>query len=160
VLATGLGEAVQLDPGRAPETFLVTTTRGAFRVDGEGRATPEPIPPPIRAPRPENAQTWAQLTAGLAWVDPAGTLRVGDEVVITGLERARGLTVDRAERIYVVSGAEEPRLYRIDDGRLVLIADYVGPVVDSLWGPGGALPTRLLYLLREDGILEYVEPPP
>jgi hypothetical protein len=26
------------------------------------------------------------------------------------------------------------------------------------WGPGGALPERMLYLVREDGILEYLEP--
>jgi hypothetical protein len=99
-----------------------------------------------------------QAPTGALWVDAAGTLRLGDTVLIEGLESPRALTLDRDGRAYVVAGKDDPKLYRVEAGKLVLVAGLVGPVVDMAWGPGGALPERMLYLVREDGILEYLEP--
>ncbi len=99
-----------------------------------------------------------QSPTGALWVDAAGTLRLGDAVLLAGHESPRALTLDRDGRAYVVAGRDDPKLYRVEGGKLELVAGLVGPVVDMAWGPGGALPERMLYLVREDGILEYLEP--
>ena len=159
VLATGLGEPLQLDPGTTPESFTVTAAMKVIEVDGRGRTRETAAPVRLRPPLHAGALTATTLPEGVAWVDEAGTLRLGVTVLIEGLERPRALTHDREGRLYLVAGADDPKLYRVDSGRLVLIAEFVGPVVDAAWGTGGALPERMLYLLREDGILEYLDPP-
>lgn len=116
-------------------------------------------PPPEHPALRPGAVLSIETTAGIVWVDGAGTLWRGDTELLRGLVRPRGLTCDRKERLYVVSGAEEPALYRVDDGRLVLIAEWVGPVEDVTWGSGGWLGEQNLYLIRSDGVLEYLQPP-
>lgn len=156
VLTTGLDHPVQLDAAVVDQTLVVTTAKGAFAVDGTGAVRPSPASPPRRAPTVAGAVL--QAPTGALWVDAAGTLRLGDTVLIEGLESPRALTLDRDGRAYVVAGKDDPKLYRVEAGKLVLLAGLVGPVVDMAWGPGGALPERMLYLVREDGILEYLEP--
>lgn len=157
VLSTGLEQPVQLDAGPG-ERLVVTTATGALQIDGTGRATAAGATPERRRPTRPGARLETRITEGLAWVDAAGALRVEERLLVHGLEAPRALGHDARDRLYVVAGTDEPRLYRLEGERLVLLADFVGPVVDMAWGPGGALPERMLYLLREDGILEYLEP--
>ncbi len=158
VLATGLANPVQLDHGSVPATLVVTTASGWVQVDFEGKTTPSPLPAERRVPLRPDARFSTTIGEGIAWIDAAGALRVGERVVNPRIESPRALTHDGADRLLVVAGRDEPRLYRVEGERLVLVADFVGPVIDVAWGPGGALPERMLYLVREDGILEYLEP--
>lgn len=159
VLTTGLTGATQIDWGPEPGTFIVTTRTGQKLVDQTGAVTDSGILRPPKQPLHEGAVTSISTEAGVVWADAAGTLWLDETVVLTGLVRPRGLTCDRLRRNYIVSGGEEPALYRLDGGHLTLIANWVGPVVDVAWGSGGWLTPNTLYLLREDGVLEYLQPP-
>lgn len=147
-----------MDWGPEPHTFVVTTRTGAFRVDQSGALSPT-TPLPRRPPLREGAVLSYESSRGVVWIDATGTLREGDRVWITGLVAPRALTCDRKERPYVVAGAPEPALYRVEGDQLVLIAEWLGPVVDVAWGAGGWLDEKTLYFVREDGILEYLQPP-
>lgn len=157
VLSTGLRAPVQLDVGPG-ETLVVSTAAGPVQIDGTGKAVPASASPPRRGLTRAGAILETPVAEGLAWVDEAGALRIGDRLLIRSLDAPRALFHDPQGRILVVAGSEEPRLYRLEGEHLVLLADFVGPVVDMAWGPGGALPERMLYLVREDGILEYLQP--
>lgn len=159
VLTTGLDGATQLDWGAEPHTFVVTTSSGGVRVDQAGGLSPIAAPPRREALRPGAVLSY-EADDHIVWIDAVGTLREGERVIVTGLVEPRALTCDRQGRHYLVAGAPEPALYRYEHGGLVLIAEWVGPVVDVAWGSGGWLNERALYLVRSDGILEYLEPPP
>lgn len=159
VLTTGLDGATQLDWGPEPHTFVVTTPEGPVRVDQSGALSPAAATPPRREPLRPGAVLSYESSKGIVWIDAAGTLREADRVLVSGLVEPRALTCDRKERPYVVAGAPEPALYRVEGERLVLIAEWLGPVVDVAWGSGGWLNERALYFVRSDGILEYLEPP-
>lgn len=159
VLTTGLDGATQLDWGPEPATFVVTTPAGGVRVDQSGALSPTSAPPRRAVLRPDAVLSY-ESSAGIVWIDAAGTLREGERVLVTGLVEPRALTCDRQERPYLVAGAPEPALYRYEGGKLTRIAEWLGPVVDVAWGSGGWLNERALYFVRSDGILEYLEPPP
>ncbi|MSQ02492.1 MAG: hypothetical protein EXR71_11480 [Myxococcales bacterium] len=160
VLTTGLDGARQLDWGAAPHTLVVTTPGGSVQVDGAGQQTPVAVAPAAQPPLRPDAIHSFQTSAGVVWIDAAGTLRTNDHVVLRGLREPRALICDRLERTYVVAGAPEPALYRVEGAGLVLIAEWVGPVTGVAWGPGGGLGEGKLYLVRSDGVLQYVVPPP
>ncbi len=160
VLTTGLSGASQLDWGAVPHTLVVTTPTGAIQVDGAGVQTPVAVAPRRQTPLRHDAVLSIRTSAGVVWIDAAGTLRTNEAVVLGGLREPRALTCDRGERTYLVAGVPEPALYRVELGVLVLIAEWVGPVTGITWGPGGWLGERMLYLVRSDGVLEYLEPPP
>ncbi len=160
MLTTGLTGASQLDWGAVPHTLVVTTTAGPVQVDGAGKQTLISAYPARRVAVRPDAILSIRTSAGTVWIDAAGSLRTNEDVVLTGLKAPRSLTCDRLERTYLVAGTPEPALYRVEAGALVSIAEWVGPVTDSAWGPGGWLGERMLYLVRSDGVLEYVEPPP
>jgi len=159
VLTTGLTGAERMGWGPEPGTFLVQTAAGPRLVNQEGKVSDTTTPPPEHPPLREGAIQSIETESGVVWIDAAGTLYRGDSVVLTGLTRPRGLTCDRKQRLYVVSGAEEPALYRVDGASLTLIAEWVGPVEDVAWGSGGWLTPTNLYLVRSDGVLEYLQPP-
>lgn len=159
VLTTGLVGADRMGWGATPGTFLVSTPSGNKLVDQTGQISASLVPPPEHPALHDGAIVSIETKAGVVWVDAAGTLRVGETTIVTGLSRPRGLTCDRNERLYIVSGAEEPALYRVDGGQLTLIAEWVGPVEDVAWGSGGWLDPENLYLVRSDGVLEFLRPP-
>ncbi|GDX82737.1 hypothetical protein LBMAG42_45480 [Deltaproteobacteria bacterium] len=159
VLTTGLAGATQIDWGPEPGTFIVSTKTGPKLVDQTGAIVDSPTSKPTKEPLHPGALTSIVTDEGVLWADAAGALRLDETVILTGLVRPRGLTCDRLHRNYIVSGEAEPALYRVDGDHLTLIANWVGPVVDVAWGSGGWLATNALYLLREDGVLEYLQPP-
>ena len=155
VLCTGLEGATQLDWGKEPAPFLVTTTAGVRLVDQGGGVTASPTAPPARAP----VRAGAVVAVGDLWADAEGVLWNDGAVVLSGLVHPRAMIRDRWNRAYVVAGEPEPALYRIDAGSLTLIAEWLGPVTDVAWGSGGWLLADTLYLVRSDGVLEYLQPP-
>ena len=159
MLTTGLTGADRIGWGPEPGTFLVHTPAGSKLVDGGGQVSESAAAPAEHPALREGAVLSIETSGGIVWVDAAGTLHRGDTVILSGLVRPRGLTCDRKERLYVVSGGEEPALYRVDGAALTLIAEWVGPVEDVTWGSGGWLNPANLYLVRSDGVLEYLQPP-
>lgn len=155
VLSTGLDGATQLDWGPTPGTFLVTTTEGVVLVDQAGGVSATSVAPTPRV----RVREGAVVAVGNLWVDEAGVLWSDNAVVLTGLVRPRGMTRDRWGRAYVVAGEPEPALYRVDGRSLTLIAQWLGPVTDLAWGSGGWLLADTLYMVRSDGVLEYLQPP-
>ena len=129
-------------------------------LDGRFGAHGEPRPDRTIALGRTEAHTVALGPSGYLVVTESALLAVdpGVKVLVDGLVDARAAATDARGRVYVVQGAP-PELWRVDDGKLVSIARWLGDPRDIHFGLGGVFPAENLYIATGMGTLEYVRPP-
>jgi hypothetical protein len=129
-------------------------------LDGRFGALGAPLPDRTIALDRTDARTVALGPSGYLVVTESALLAVdpGVKVLVDGLVDARAAVTDAKGRVYVVQGSPS-ELWRVDDGKLVSIARWLGDPRDLHFGLGGVFPAENLYIATGMGTLEYVRPP-
>jgi hypothetical protein len=81
------------------------------------------------------------------------------EVLFSGLINPRGVALDPWARTWLVAG-EPPILYLAVEGRLELVARYLGDPRSIHFGTEGWLPPDHIFLVDGEGTLDYLKVPP